>query len=190
MPMPSEFPCRAPEGDGLCDLSSRGQLSQAAFPFDPLAVAARLASSLATPTPGAAHANAVAFLRRRKGFAVEEKDLLLMLAQPIDQACGRSFLPPSRLSSRPTGKPAQSGSVRSIGWRARCNGAFSIRRNCPTRARRRAPRSSTRLRPARSLFGLAPIPSPPRHLELHPGLPGLDGSGAVLDPGAALFAAA
>ena len=29
--------------------------------------------------------------------------------------------------------------VRCSGWRARCSGAFSTRRNCPTRARRRAP---------------------------------------------------
>lgn len=39
-------------------------------------------------------------------------------------------------------------------------------------------------------FGLAAIPSPPRHFELEPGFLGLDGSGAVLDPRAAVFGGA
>jgi hypothetical protein len=41
--------------------------------------------------------------------------------------------------------------------------------------------------PARPLLGLAAVPCPPRHLELEPGLPGLDGFGAVLDARTALF---
>jgi hypothetical protein len=41
--------------------------------------------------------------------------------------------------------------------------------------------------PAFTLFGLAAAPCPPRHFELEPRLLGLDSSGAVLDPGAALF---
>ena len=43
-------------------------------------------------------------------------------------------------------------------------------------------------RPARPLLGLAAVPGPPRHVELEPRLPGLDGPGAVLDPRAASFA--
>jgi hypothetical protein len=41
--------------------------------------------------------------------------------------------------------------------------------------------------PALTLLGLAAVPGPPRHFELEPGLSGLDGVGAVLDPRAALF---
>jgi hypothetical protein len=37
----------------------------------------------------------------------EEKDLLLALAQPIGQRCGRSSLPPSAKSSRPCGQARQ-----------------------------------------------------------------------------------
>ena len=43
--------------------------------------------------------------------------------------------------------------------------------------------------PALTLLGLSTVPCPPRHAELEPRFPGLDGSGAVLDPGAAGFAA-
>src|ERR1700722_5331162 len=61
-------------------------------------------------------------------FSDEEKDLLLTLAQPLDQR--------QRPGLKATGKPARSELVRFIGWRARFSGAFSIRRNCPTRRRR------------------------------------------------------
>jgi hypothetical protein len=37
------------------------------------------------------------------------------------------------------------------------------------------------------LFGLTAVPSPPRHFELEPRFLGLDGLGAVLDPGSPFF---
>jgi hypothetical protein len=43
--------------------------------------------------------------------------------------------------------------------------------------------------PALTLLSLAAVPCPPRHFELQPGFPGLDGVGSVLEARAAGFAA-
>ena len=57
-------------------------------------------------------------------------------------------------------------------------------------ARGRRQRQRPGLLPALTLFGLAAVPGPPRHFELEPGLSGLDGVGAVLDPRAAFLGSA
>ena len=79
-------------------------------------------------------------------FSDEEKDLLLKLAQPIDQRLRPEFLAAVAAELEAGGQAGAVG-IGSIGWRARCSGAFSTRRWRPTRARRRALRSRPGLRP-------------------------------------------
>jgi hypothetical protein len=70
----------------------------------------------------------------------EEMDLLLALAAPIDQRQRTQFL------TEVTAAIEEEAARTSVGpglvhrWRARFRGAFSIRRSCPTQARRRAPK--------------------------------------------------
>ena len=70
----------------------------------------------------------------------EEMDLLLALAQPIDQRQRDQFLHEVAAELEAGGQAGAVGIVRCTGWRARFRGAFSTRRSCPTRARWRAPK--------------------------------------------------
>jgi hypothetical protein len=60
----------------------------------------------------------------------DEMNLLLVLAAPIDQRLRPEFLAAVAAELEANGQAGAVGIA--IGWRARCNGAFSIRPSCPT----------------------------------------------------------
>jgi hypothetical protein len=70
----------------------------------------------------------------------DEMSVLMSLAGPIDQQRRPQFLQEVAQELEASGPAGASESVRCTGWRARFRGAFSTRRNCPTRARWRAPK--------------------------------------------------
>ena len=70
----------------------------------------------------------------------EEMDLLLALGAPIDQRQRTQFLTEVTAAIEEEAARTASALAWCTGWRARFRGAISIRRSCPTQARRRAPK--------------------------------------------------